>query len=155
MEEIKIVNNFLIEEKDIKKSNTILSKNLLLIDNKKIEKVLMQNSYIESFIIKKKYPNKMEIKIFEKIPIAILQNKKFYLSEKIDLIEFTKLKEFKDLPYVFGDEKNFKTFYEELKKMNFLFFLLKNILFMNQKDGILRQQTKKLLSFHLSIIQKA
>ena len=77
MQEIKIVNNFLIEEKDIKKNLIpFYQKNLLLIDNKKIEKVLMQNSYIESFIIKKKYPNKMEIKIFEKIPIAILQNKK-------------------------------------------------------------------------------
>ena len=77
LEEIKIVNNFLIEEKDIKKNLIpFYQKNLLLIDNKKIEKVLMQNSYIESFIIKKKYPNKMEIKIFEKIPIAILQNKK-------------------------------------------------------------------------------
>ena len=49
LEEIKIVNNFLIEEKDIKKNLIpFYQKNLLLIDNKKIEKVLMQNSYIES-----------------------------------------------------------------------------------------------------------
>ena len=50
----------------------------------------MKNSYIESFYIKKKYPDTLEIKIIEKKPIAILfsNKKKFYLSEKIDLIDF-------------------------------------------------------------------
>ena len=97
----------------------------------------MQNSYIESFIIKKSTQIKWKLKFSKRyLLLSFKIKKKFYLSEKIDLIEFTKLKEFKDLPYVFGDEKkNFKTFYEELKKMNFPFFSLKNILFMNQKMG--------------------
>ena len=72
-----------------------------------------------------------------------IKKKKFYLSEKIDLIEFTKLKEFKDLPYVFGDEKNFKTFYEELKKMNFPFFLAKKYTFYESKRWDIETTDKK------------
>ena len=62
----------------------------------------------------KKYPNTLKIKIFEKKPIAILINKqeKFYLSEKIELIEFKNLKNYKNLPYVFGDKNNFEKFYK-------------------------------------------
>ena len=40
--------------------------------------MLIQESFIESFNIKKKYPNTLKIKIYEKKPIAILlknQNK--------------------------------------------------------------------------------
>ena len=74
----------------------------------------MQNSFIESFEIKKKYPDTIKIKIFEKKPIAILFNKKkkFYLSEKIDLIEYNNFENFQDLPYVFGNQEKFKIFYK-------------------------------------------
>ena len=60
----------------------------------------MKNSFIESYNIKKKYPNSLNIKIFEKKPIAILQDKKkkFYLSEKIDLIELKIFKIIKIYP---------------------------------------------------------
>ena len=44
--------------------------------NDEIEKALMQNRLIESFNVKKKYPGTIKIKIFEKKPIAILQDKK-------------------------------------------------------------------------------
>ena len=36
----------------------------------------MKNSFIESFKVKKKYPNNLKIKVFEKKPIAILYNEK-------------------------------------------------------------------------------
>jgi len=49
----------------------------------------------------------------------INRKEKFYLSEKISLIKFTDLKKFQDLPVVFGNEKEFKIFYENLKKINF------------------------------------
>mgnify|MGYP007000102316 len=42
-----------------------------------------------------------------------------YLSEKIDLIEFKNFKEYQDLPYIFGNRKKFKIFYENLIKINF------------------------------------
>ena len=83
--EIIIENNILINDKDIKELlSSIYNKNLIFLDNKEIEDFL-QNSFIETFNIKKKYPNTLKIKILEKKPIAILfkKNEKYYLSEKI------------------------------------------------------------------------
>ena len=69
----------------------------------------------------------MKIKIYEKKPIAILIDKKnkYLLSEKIDLIQFEKIKNFQDLPYVKGNQKEFKIFYTNLKKINFPFEIVK------------------------------
>ena len=53
----------------------IYNKNIFL-KNKEIEIALLQNTFIDSFKIKKIYPNKIKIIIFEKKPIAILINKK-------------------------------------------------------------------------------
>ena len=44
--------------------------------NNLIQNKLEEIDIIKSFEIKKVYPNKIKIKIFEKKPIAILQNKK-------------------------------------------------------------------------------
>ena len=119
---IEIENNLLLKDNDIK--NLLISfynKNLLLLNNNEVKKALMQNSLIESFNIKKKYPNTLKVKIFEKKPIAVLFDKKnkFYLSEKIDLIEFRNLPNYHTLPYVLGNKDDFKIFYNNLKKINF------------------------------------
>ncbi len=122
LKKIIIKNNFLLSEKDIRESLLrIYDKNLLILDSKEVENILKQNSYIQGFEIKKKYPDTLIIKIFEKRPIAILFKKrnKFYLSEHIDLIKFHELQNLQDLPYVFGNEKKFKVLYEDLKKINF------------------------------------
>ena len=69
LKEINIENNILTKKKDIKKLLfPIYNKNLIFLENLEIEKALMQNSFIESFEIKKKYPNTLTIKIFEKKP---------------------------------------------------------------------------------------
>ena len=119
---IEIENNLLLKDNDIK--NLLISfynKNLVFLKNNEVKKALMQNSLIESFIIKKKYPNTLKVKIFEKKPIAILFDKKnkFYLSEKIDLIEFKNLPNYQNLPYVLGNKDDFKVFYNNLIKINF------------------------------------
>lgn len=122
LKKIIIENNSLLKKEDIKiLLAPIYNENLLFLDNNKIEKILLKNKLIESFIIKKKYPNTLVIKIFEKKPIAILfnKNKKFYLSEKIELIEYKNLKNFQNLPYVFGNEDDFKIFYNNLASINF------------------------------------
>ena len=119
---IEIENNLLLKEKDIKKLLIpFYNRNLLFLDNNEFKKALIKNSFIESFNIKKKYPNTLKIKIFEKKPIAVLYNKKkkFYLSEKLDLIEFKNLKNYQNLPHIFGNKENFKIFYNDLKKINF------------------------------------
>ena len=119
---IEIENNLLLKDNDIK--NLLISfynKNLVFLKNNEVKKALMQNSLIESFIIKKKYPNTLKVKIFEKKPIAVLFDKKnkFYLSEKIDLIEFKNLPNYQTLPYVLGNKDDFKIFYNNLIKINF------------------------------------
>ena len=122
LKKIQIENNSILNEKEIKELLIPLyEKNLIFLSYTEIEKALIQNSFIESFNIKKKYPQNLKIEIFEKQPIAILFNKKekFYLGEKSELIKFTKNPKFKDLPYVIGERKKFKILYETLKKLDF------------------------------------
>tara|TARA_E500000178_G_scaffold333631_1_gene368806 strand:- start:458 stop:1114 length:657 start_codon:yes stop_codon:yes gene_type:complete len=122
LQEIKVENNFIIKEEDIKRLLIpIYNKNLIFLKNKEIEEVLLQNNFIDSFNIKKIYPRTLKIKIFEKRPIAILFNKKdkFYLSEKIDLIRYLKIPDYENLPYVFGNKNDFKILYNDLNKINF------------------------------------
>ena len=122
LKEVTVENNFLLKDKDIKNLLVpIYNKNLLFLKNIEVEKALTQNSFIESFNIKKKYPNTLKIKVFEKKPIAVLfnQKKKFYLSDKIELIEFKYLPNYQNLPEVIGNKYDFKIFYKNLKKINF------------------------------------
>ena len=122
LKKIQIKNNSILNEKDIKELLIPLyEKNLIFLSYSEIEKALMQNSFIESFNIRKKYPQSLHIEIFEKQPVAILFNKKekFYLSDKSELIKFIKDPKFKDLPYVIGEPKKFKILYETLKKLDF------------------------------------
>ena len=122
LKKVIVENNLLLKDKDIKNLVApIYNKNILFLESNEIKNALMQNSFIEGFNIKKKYPNTLKIKIFEKKPIAVLYNKKkkFYLSEKLDLIEFKNLKNYQNLPHIFGNKENFKIFYNDLKKINF------------------------------------
>tara|TARA_B100001093_G_C26856429_1_gene1027672 strand:- start:1711 stop:2367 length:657 start_codon:yes stop_codon:yes gene_type:complete len=144
LKKIIIENNFLLNEENIKKSLVpIYNKNLVLLKNMEVKKILMQNSFIDSFKIKKKYPNTLKIKIFEKKPIAILLNnkKKFYLSEKIDLIEYRNLPNYENLPYVFGNKDEFKILYKDLTKIKFPINRIKKFTFYETKRWDL--ETKK------------
>ena len=65
LEEIKIENNLFIKKEELKKLLTpIYEKNLILLKNTEVENALKKNDFIESFNIKKKYPNTLIIKIF-------------------------------------------------------------------------------------------
>ena len=65
LKEISVENNFLISTQEIQNLlSPIYEKNLILLSRKEIEKELMKNSLIESYKIKKKYPNSLNIKIF-------------------------------------------------------------------------------------------
>ena len=80
--EIEIENNIILKDNEIKINLiSLYNKNLIFLKTSNIIKVLQKEDFIKSFEIKKIYPNKIKIKIFEKNPIAILQNnkKKFYL----------------------------------------------------------------------------
>ena len=129
IKEIRIENNFIVEEKQLKKELSIIyNQNILLLKPNQVSKILNKNNFIDSFTIKKKYPNILLIKIFEKKPIAIIQNKKnkFYVSDKIELIKYKDMAKFNNLPIIFGDKKNFKKLYFDLKKINFPLEIIKN-----------------------------
>ena len=77
IKKIIIENNSLLKKEEIEKLLVkVYNQNLILFKNEEIEKALMQNSFIESFNIKKKYPSTLNISIFEKVPVVILQTKK-------------------------------------------------------------------------------
>ena len=125
---IEIENNLMLQSKDIKNSlASIYEKNLIFLNYNEIENILLQNSLIESFSIKKKFPDTLKIKIVEKKPIAILfyEKKRYYISDKIKTFEFKNHQEFQNLPQVFGEKEKFKIFYENLKKINFPFNQIK------------------------------
>lgn len=168
LKKITIENNSLLKENDIKKSlEPIYDKNLLQLNNKEIKKILLQNSLIDSFKIKKKYPDTLKIEIFEKKPIAILFDKKqkFYISEKIDLIDYNMLNIDNNLPYVLGNKDDFKIFYDNLRKIKFPFNSVKKyILYENNRWDLetLNNKTIKLspqnykdnLEHYLNLINK-
>jgi len=168
LKKITIENNYLLKENDIKKSlKPIYDKNLLQLNNKEIKKILLQNSLIDSFKIKKKYPNTLKIEIFEKKPIAILFDKKqkFYISEKIELLDYNMLNIDNNLPYVLGNKDDFKIFYDNLRKTKFPFNSVKKyILYENNRWDLetLNNKTIKLspqnykdnLEHYLNLINK-
>jgi cell division septal protein FtsQ len=122
IEEIKIENNFILKSENIKKKlNFLYNENLIFLDLINLEEKLKKIDFVESFEIKKIYPKKLKIKIYEKKPIVILQykKKKFYISDNIEIIRFIELEYYKDLPVVFGDQENFKILYMNLKKIDF------------------------------------
>ncbi len=132
VKEIRVENNSIVKESEIQKLlNPIYNESLLFLKNKEIEKAVMQNSFIASFKVKKKYPSTLIIKIFEKKPIGILLNekKKYYLSEKIELIEFMNLPDYQNLPYILGNKDEFKSLYLNLSKIDFPIDIIKKYSF--------------------------
>ena len=148
IKEIVVENNLILKEDEIKKDLVYLyNSDLFFLNVNNIEKLLLKHSFIQSFEIKKIYPNKLKIKIFEKKPIAILQHKKekFYFTKNGDLINYINLEEFKNLPIVMGGKKNFGTFYNELKKINFPISLIKQFNFFESKRWDLLTYKNKII----------
>ena len=90
----------------------------------------MQNSFIDSFNVKKSIKH-FNYQYFEKKPIGILLNKKkkYLLSENIELIEFMNLPDYQNLPYIFGDKDEFESLYSNLKKIDFPIDIIKKYTF--------------------------
>tara|TARA_B100001059_G_scaffold185421_1_gene187181 strand:- start:3689 stop:4345 length:657 start_codon:yes stop_codon:yes gene_type:complete len=151
VKKVVIENNSLLKEKDIKTLLTpIYEKNLLFLKKIEIQKALEKNNFIESFKVKKKYPSTLKIKIFEYEPVAILidKKKKFYVNKKINVIKFKNLKDYKNLPYVFGNKEEFKIFYNNLKIINFPFNEIKKYTFYGSNRWNLETKNDKIIKLH-------
>ena len=106
IKKIEVENNSIIEANEIKKKLSFLyEESLFFLNIKDIRENLKNETFIESFSIKKIYPNTLKLMIVEKKPVAILQNKKkkFYISDKGNLINFIEIKLYDNLPMVFGN----------------------------------------------------
>ena len=136
IDSIIIENASILDTKKIKQDLSFLyQKNLFLLNTQEIKTKISQIDLIESFEIKKIYPNDIIIRVFEKKPIAIIQNKgqKKFFTSKGEVINFLDVKRYKTLPIVFGDEKNFAILLNELNKINFPFRDIKTFYFFKTK----------------------
>ena len=123
IQEIKIENNNILKDQElIRVFSFLYNKNIIFLNSYELKKKLDQKSFIKKVKIKKIFPNKIVIKVFEKEPIAILidkNRKKFYLGEKIDLFEYRKIQKYEKLPIVEGELKSFKILFNNLTKIDF------------------------------------
>ena len=107
IKEIQIVNNFIISDDNILEELKFLYDKNLFLKNDEVKKALNNNNFIESFKIKKIFPNKLKVQVFEKKPIFILheRKKKYYYTDKNELLDYVKIEKFESLPIVFGNKK--------------------------------------------------
>ncbi len=150
IKKIVIENNIIIKDDQIKtKLSFLYKKNLFFLTTKEIEKKLDEIDFIKSYKIKKVYPSTIKFHIIEKKPIAILQykKKKNYYTDDGESINFIDIKEFKNLPVVFGKKENFKLFYDNLQSINFPIDEIKTFFLFDSKRWDLitkKNQTVKL-----------
>ena len=146
--EIQIVNNQIIKDQEIIKNLSFLyEKNIFFLKMREIQKIISQNSFIESLKIKKIYPNKLMIEIYEKKPLAIIifKQEKFYIDKKVDLIEYRNISKYEKLPIIYGDSESFKILFGNLKKVNFPIKLIKKYFLFETNRWDLELNDKKII----------
>ena len=95
-----------------KSLNSILFQNIFFINKHVLLKILEKNNLIESFSIKKFYPNMLKVYIKRTNFLAVTNqnNKKFYIGSNGKLIPIENVKNFNQkLPFVFSKD-NYKNF---------------------------------------------
>ena len=103
IEKIKI-EGLKIENKEFqKKIDLFKMETLFNLDKLKVSELLDSNNLIDEYVISKRYPSSLEIKIIETELLALLnkRGKSFYIGSNGKLIEVDDI--VKNLPYIFGD----------------------------------------------------
>ena len=155
---IIIENNKVVENKVLLKNLSYLyGKNLVLLKKKNVKKTLENFDFISSTKFKKIYPNTLKIIVVEKIPIAvyILEKKKFYISEKGDLINYIEFEDFKNLPTVFGKYLTFKTLYTKLLKLKFKIQQVKSYYYFESGRWDIELKNGKIIKLPISHNEKS
>tara|TARA_A100001011_G_C14191881_1_gene791722 strand:- start:399 stop:1058 length:660 start_codon:yes stop_codon:yes gene_type:complete len=132
IQKIEVKGNSIIKTDQVVKNLSFLyEENLFFLNTEDVKENLKNYSFIESFILKKAYPQTLKIILVEKKPIAILLNKKkkYYVSNKGDLIDFQNIEKFRNLPTVFGDGKYFFSLYQDLQNIKFPLEMIKSFYF--------------------------
>ena len=93
-----------IKNKEFQKSLDLFKMETLFnLDKLKVRELFNSNNLIEEYVISKRYPSSLEIKIIETELLALLnkRGKSFYIGSNGKLIEVENI--VKNLPYIFGD----------------------------------------------------
>ena len=139
--------------------NDLLGQNLLLIKRKDIEDIINKNKLINEYIIKKQYPNKINIKLNEVILLAKLvkDKKKYFLADNNNLIPFADYLTDQNLPNIYGKnaEYYFNDFQKLLKLNNFDLSIVSGYYFfqINRWDLVINNQ--KIIKFPSKDLKKA
>ena len=109
---IEITDTVLIQEDEINnKLQKIYGKNIFFIKKNEVAQPLSQIDFLSKIEVKKKFPDKLVIKIFETKPVAVLfkEERKYILDSSANLITIKENIQTDRLPRVFGNgaEKNF------------------------------------------------
>ena len=120
---ILVVNTKILNNKYVKNLfwNELENNNILFLDLNKIQKITAKEELISHIEIKKKYPNTIIIKVFEKEPIAIYFDKKkfYYITKEGDLTDYFKSRLLNSLPNVIGSKEEFMIIFKSLKDLDF------------------------------------
>ena len=132
---IEIKNLKVLDNKKIQNlfNKEFLETNLLILDKKKIDKIASDNALIDYIEFRKIYPSKLQIIIYEKETIAIINYKqnKFYLTSEGEEIEYFENVFLEKLPNIFGKQKNFLQIYTTLIELNFPISKIKSFYYFN------------------------
>ena len=160
IQNIEVINNYLINKSEIiEKLTQIYEKNILFVNRSDIKKSLKSIDFLEKIEVKKKYPNTVIIKVYEKKPIASLFKKKhkYLLDNSSNLITFTENMLIDDFPSVFGEgaEQNFINFYNQLEDNNFPKQRIKNFYYFQIGRWDLELLSNQIIKFPASKIPEA
>ena len=153
----------LTHEKNIEIYNElkiILSKNILFIDKDIFKKVLIKNNLVESFIVKKKYPDSISIDIKKADLLAVisLNYNLFFIGSNGKLIDYDEnTARKKKLPFVFGKPNNldFIKFKKNIDKSIFNYNDVESIYyFINKRWDIKTKQGVLIRLPKINIIKK-
>ena len=116
--------------------------NLFFLKKKRIEEIIKKNNLVENFVVFKKYPSTLDIKIYQTTFLAKLQvdNNNYVLGSNGKLIDI--VQNDISLPFIYGDFeiKNFFKLKKALEETNFDYQIIKN--FFSFKSGRWDIETK-------------
>ena len=134
--------------------------NILLIRKNDIQKIIEKYELIKEFNIKKVYPDKLKIEIYESeiVGFVIKNKKKYFLTDHKKLLltnDFNSITG--TLPFIYGQntEKYFSTFYNILNKKNFNLKLIKNYYFFESQRWDIELKNGLIVKFPIYELEKA
>ena len=122
IEDIIIENTSVVDLVELKRDLEFLKgTSLFFLNEEKVIDVISKYEFIGNMRLRKSYPDTVKIKIFEKNPIAIqiLGNDKSYITTEGEKLNFFYIESYEDLPVIFGNQKNFSSFFKEINQSNF------------------------------------